>query len=78
MYDLAKIIIFSVKHSIKNYCKSNKKKLNKLLLIAPCVNTHISKGATCLNEFMEKTKQLINVKSANKDKIKYACWLVFG
>lgn len=64
--DLAKIMVFSVKNAIKQFCKKKTKKLADLLAVTPCINRNLRHGP-CYTQFLNATR---NVQFLSNDKIK--------
>ena len=75
--DYATILIYTTRRNIRKYCgKKENKVVKELLKLAPCANKHIkanSKPVQCLKQYMNITKQLININDDRK-KIPFACW----
>nr|XP_027204935.1 uncharacterized protein LOC113798577 [Dermatophagoides pteronyssinus] len=74
--NMAKIFVYSNKRTMKMYCgnsggRRKLKRLQKLLTIAPCLNTYLHQDK-CLTQFLSKIRNLIQYKM-NGEKIYYTC-----
>lgn len=69
--DMVKILIFSVKNMIKQFCKKRSKKLSELLIVAKCVNEEITNDR-CMHNFINKTSTF-QYLSDDKKKLPYTC-----
>lgn len=79
MKQYASLFIYSNKNSIKRFCSrsANKKRVDDLLKLAPCVNTpKVRQGLVrCMNHMVET---FVGIKyAADNRKIGHLCWLVF-
>lgn len=77
--DYASIMIYTTKQNLRKYCgKQGSRTVRDLLKLAPCANKYVRPAPQpmdCLNEFINKTAQLVNIKP-DKVKIPHTCWWV--
>lgn len=73
MQDIANLIIYSVKSTMRMFCRKRSKKLDALLAATPCFNRHLRPDDGCIMQFVNETKQLIPIKQHNL-KIPHTCW----
>ena len=75
--DVAVVIMYSIKASfIRKYCipgKKSKKEANQLMAMAPCVNQYLLPDDRCIVQYVNQTKQLVNVQDDSL-KIPHMCW----
>lgn len=72
--DVAKVVVYSVKNTIKTYCKKRKsKKLLTLLGVAPCINKELHNKNTCIKKFATQVHELQFIEN-DKVKIPHTCW----
>ncbi|KPM11528.1 hypothetical protein QR98_0101000 [Sarcoptes scabiei] len=68
---MAKIMIYSIKRTLKTYCSKKTKKQTKLLESGSCINTRVQK-IDCIDKFSNSSKELVPYKIEN-EKIKFIC-----
>jgi len=73
--DFAQIILYTIKSNVRKFCtgKKQRKLVKDLLKMAPCANKHVQPHDECLQQFMNKTKQLVYVEN-DKLKMPFSCW----
>jgi len=75
----SKLALYPPKKVVAQFCpKSNKvsRRIEKLFKLASCVNTNISKNATCLMRFIGELEKVTDVGAELEEKLKlpYVCW----
>src|SRR5690625_65467 len=71
--NVVNILVFSVKSTIKNFCRRRSDKLDQLLLLMPCFNRHLQPDDSCFRQFIDETKPLAMIDD-HRLKIPHACW----
>ncbi|KAH9410293.1 hypothetical protein TYRP_010051 [Tyrophagus putrescentiae] len=69
--DIGRILIFSVKNMIKQFCKKRSKKLSKLFPIAQCINSQVNNDR-CMRNFIQHTATFQYLPDDAK-KLPYTC-----
>jgi hypothetical protein len=74
--DVTIVIMYSIKGSfVRKYCspgKKNKKEAVQLMKMAPCINEHLLRDESCIIQFINDTKPLVNIQE-DELKIPYTC-----
>ena len=75
--DVTVVIMYSIKGSfVRKYCapgKKSKKEASQLMQMAPCVNQHLLPDDRCIVQFINETKQLVNIQEDSL-KVPHMCW----